>query len=455
MKQKVHFIGIGGAGMSAIAKVLLTQGYQVSGSDLKESRYTKALQELGAQVFIGHARQNLNSPDLVVISSAIPAHNAELVAAKKQNLPILSRAEMLGQIVNQKETVAVAGTHGKTTTTSLIAYLLQTAGLEPTFLIGGELNDIGSNAFYGHGRYCVVEADESDGSLINIKPKIEVITNLDTDHLDHYHSFDHLVETFKLWTSFLPPDGLLIVNEQVLSYEGILSMCRAPVITYGAGKQADYYYETVELSGFSSQFKVFTGSKCLGSFKLNIPGVHNIENAVAAVALSQHLNIDIKVVYKALSTFTGVKRRWHLVGKSRGISIIDDYAHHPTEIKAIIKAAKNGLFSRIIFVFQPHRYTRTQLLAQEYRDCFQGVDLLVLTDVYGAGEDPLPGISGKTLVDQVCQSLNPPRLAYIPDKLQIKDYLMTELKSGDLVLTVGAGDVWMVGYELLNLLVET
>jgi len=452
--QKIHFIGIGGAGMSAIAKVLLEQGYQVSGSDLKESRYTKSLQALGANVAIGHSPSNLNGAKIVVISTAIPAHNVELTAAKEQGLTVLSRAQMLARIANKKETVAVAGTHGKTTTTSLIAHLLQTAGLSPTFLIGGELNDIGSNAQYGQGSYCVVEADESDGSLINIKPKVEVVTNLDTDHLDYYQSFTRLVETFKRWVASLPNDGCLLINQQTAALNELLKVCPAKAITYGATADADYYYEATELSGFASRFKVYTYGKCLGSFLLNIPGLHNIENAVTAVALSQHLQLDLEVVKQALASFKGVKRRWQLLGKSRGVTVIDDYAHHPTEIKATMRTALNGSFKRVICVFQPHRFSRTKLLAEEYKDSFNGVDLLVLTDIYGAGEQPLPGVSGKLLVDQILQNKKKPRLVYIPEKLQVKEFLIEQVKPGDLVLTVGAGDIWMVGTELLNLLVE-
>lgn len=452
--QKIHFIGIGGAGMSAIAKVLFEQGYQVSGSDLKESRYTKSLQALGIKVVIGHSPNNLNGAKTVVISTAIPIHNVELNAAKEQGLTVLSRAQMLARIANKQETVAVAGTHGKTTTTSLIAHLLQTANLNPTFLIGGELNDIGSNARYGKGRYCVVEADESDGSLINIKPKVEVITNLDTDHLDYYQSFTRLVETFKQWVASLPADGCLIINQQTPFLNQLIKACPAKIITYGATAEANFYYEVTELSGFSSQFKVYTQGKCLGSFLLNIPGLHNIENALAAIALSQHMQIDLSVAKKALATFKGVKRRWQLLGKSRGVTVIDDYAHHPTEIKATIKAAVNGSFKRIICIFQPHRFSRTKLLAKEYKDSFNGVDILVLTDIYGAGEQPLPGVSGKLLVDRILQNQKRPRLVYIPEKLEIKEFLLEQVKPGDLILTVGAGDIWMVGSEFLSLPVE-
>lgn len=452
--QKIHFIGIGGAGMSAIAKVLFEQGYDVSGSDLKESRYTNSLQALGVKVAIGHSPNNLNGAETVVISTAIPPHNVELTAAKEQGLTVLSRAQMLAYIANKKETVAVAGTHGKTTTTSLIAHLFQTANLNPTFLIGGELNDIGSNARHGKGKYCVVEADESDGSLINIKPKVEVITNLDTDHLDYYQSFARLVETFKQWVASLSSDGCLVINQQTVSLDELIKVCPAKVITYGATAEANYYYEVVKLTGFASQFKVYTQGKCLGSFQLNIPGQHNIENALAALALSQHLQIDLSVVKKALASFKGVKRRWQLLGKSRGITVIDDYAHHPTEIKATVKAAVNGSFKRIICIFQPHRFSRTKLLAEEYKDSFSAVDILVLTDIYSAGEQPLPGVSGKLLVDKILQNQKRPRVVYIPEKLEVKEFLLEQVKPGDLVLTIGAGDIWMVGSEILNLLAE-
>ena len=456
LKQRFHFIGIGGAGMSGIAKVLLEMGAKVSGSDLKESRYTRVLSDLGAGITIGHAPENVAGADVVVISSAIPESNQELREARALTLPVLARAEMLAAICRRKpEAIAIGGTHGKTTTTSMTALIMEKAGLDSTFLIGGELNDIGSNAKYGRGDFCVVEADESDGSLVHLRPKYAVITNIDTDHLDHHGSFEKLIELFQGWLASMAPDAVAVVWGDGSPAELAAKASGRDYITFGRGDANDIFFSDAVFKGMESEFVLHdhrTGAK--RPVNLRVPGEHNILNALAALTVAQAAGVDIEQAGRSLAAFSGVKRRFQLIGQGRDIEIIDDYAHHPTEVLATLKAAAGGAWKRVICVFQPHRYSRTKLLAGQFGDAFVDADVTIMTDVYDAGEIPLPGVSGKVLIDEILSHRPRSRVAYIPNKLEIKDYLLTIVEPGDVVLTVGAGDIWTVGRDLFENLKE-
>lgn len=452
--MSVHFIGIGGAGMSGIAKVLLEMGFSVSGSDLKASRYTRNLEGLGAKINIGHAVDNIDSPDVVVISSAIPERNVELARVKELGIPILARAEMLSQLARRKIAVAVAGTHGKTTTTSMISFILQQSEKDPTYLIGGELNDIGSNARYGSGDYCVIEADESDGSLMHLNPRVVVITNIDADHLDFYGSFSAIEKLFSKWLGKLPGDGLAVILGDDSNVQELAKVSGKPFISFGLNRSNDYYAENIFFDRFGSRFQIFSSkSGLMGDITLKVPGLHNVLNSLAATAFCLSAGLEFSQIENALTNFNGVKRRFQLMGKRQDVVVIDDYAHHPTEVMATLNAAKLGGWKRVVCVFQPHRYSRTKFLYKEFGRAFSEADLMVMTDVYGAGEEPMPGVTGKLLVDAILEDNPHKNVIYLPKKMDIRDYLAAVVRKGDLVLTMGAGDIWTVGDELLNHLV--
>lgn len=450
----VHFIGIGGAGMSGIAKVLLEMGFSVTGSDLKASRYTAGLKNLGAKIYIGHRPENIDSPDLVVISSAIPDRNIELQRARALGIPVIARAEMLAQLTRRKRTIAVAGTHGKTTTTSMIAFILQQIGGDPTYLIGGELNDIGSNAWHGSGRFCVIEADESDGSLLYLRPKAVVITNIDADHLDHYGSFAAIESTFTDWLVQLPDNGLAVVLGDKSNVEALAKASGKRFVTFGFADGNDFYARNIIFSAFGSRFEVYSSEGgFLGRMTLKVPGAHNVLNALAAAAFCLKSGVKFDQIEASLVRFNGVKRRFQFIGRRQDIVVVDDYAHHPTEVEATLEAARLGDWRRVVCVFQPHRYSRTKFLRQEFGRAFAKADLMVMTDIYSAGEEPVPGVTGKLLVDAVLEANPKKSIIYLPKKMDIRDYLVSEVRQGDLVLTMGAGDIWMIGDELLNHLV--
>ncbi len=446
----IHFIGIGGAGMSAIAKVLLEMGVAVSGSDLKESRYTRSLVAAGAAIAIGHGAENLPEAGVVVISSAIPEYNLELRAAHERGLHIVRRAEMLGEILsNHQVGIAVGGTHGKTTTTSMIAHILDRVGLDPTFLIGGELNDSGSNARHGGGRFCVVEADESDGSLVHLKPMIAVVTNIDRDHLDYHKSFENLTALFKQWLTDLPEDGRAVVSGDGSIAETIAVAAAPAYRTFGKEAHNDLALLSMTLSGFGSNFEVAaaTGGERV-TVRLEVPGEHNIQNALAALSVVCEVGVDLQAAAGALADFQGARRRFQLLGEGGGVAVIDDYAHHPTEVAATIAAGRASGRQRVICVFQPHRFTRTQLLAEEFGEALAAADQVILTNIYNAGEEPIPGVSGKLVVDEVLRRHPRIPVAYIPERSELADYLGARVRPGDLVIMMGAGDIGGVGHEL-------
>lgn len=454
--REVHIIGIGGAGMSAIARVLLEQGYSVTGSDIKESRYIENLRELGARIFIGHRAENIGNPDLVVYSTAIRKDNVEIITAKERGIPVIHRSEMLYHLTNGKKTIAVTGTHGKTTTTSLAAFMLSVAGLKPGFIIGGELNEIGTNAQHGEGPYFIIEADESDGSFLYLKPHISIITNLEVEHLDYYGTFERLCQSFKKFAQKTRNTCIFCADdERLLSFFKDADKKEKKLISYGFSSKADIRAENYECDGRGGKFVIrdgIFGNKLVAYTQLK--GKHNVQNALSVYALGKVLSIDEEKILKAIEKFPGVRRRFEFKGIVDGIAIIDDYAHHPTEIKATIEAAKSLNHSRLIAVFQPHRYTRVAHLYKEFPQAFENADVIVTTQIYSAGEDPLPGVSGQWLFEMIADKNLRKKLAYIPRIIDIPEYIKHISKPGDLVLFLGAGDITLVSSETVKVLDE-
>ncbi|MDO7788008.1 UDP-N-acetylmuramate--L-alanine ligase [Desulforamulus aquiferis] len=451
IEKGIHFVGIGGAGMSGIATVLLGMGgYRISGSDLKRSAVTERLESLGAVCYIGHAPENLKNVDIVVVSTAISPDNPEVQQARNLGLQVLRRGEMLAWLMREKTGVAIAGAHGKTTTTSMAALVLENNGLDPTILIGGDLSNIGGNAKKGQGDLLIAEADESDGSFLLLDPTIAIVTNIEDDHLDHYGTKENIIAAFKEFLSKIPDKGLAILcqNDPVLRAMGKELNCR--LITYGTkGTGADYTLGAVNfVHGLNRGEVLYHGDK-LGDVELHVPGQHNLLNSLAAIALGRYLNLDFEDIARALKEFRGAKRRYQLLGEIDGVKVVDDYAHHPTEIKATLQAARNSHPGRIITVFQPHRYTRTRQLFREFGESFQDSDIVILTDIYAASEAPIDGVNTQLIIDAI-----PPRenqqIIYLSNLEKTVKYLESNVAKGDLVLTMGAGDVWTLGRELLR-----
>lgn len=446
--NRIHFVGIGGAGMSAIAKVLLEMGYTVSGSDLKASSTTRRLAELGAVTYIGHRRENLDSPDLLVVSSAVPETNVEVVAAREADIPILQRGEMLAYLMAMKRGIAVAGSHGKTTTTSMISLVLEKTGLDPTVLIGGELNDIGGNAKLGHGEYLVAEADESDGSFLKLRPEIAVVTNIEDDHLDYYGTVDRIVAAFANFIAGVKRGGIAVLCIDNGYVNKIAREAEGRVITYSIRGDADITAGDITSEGLGTRSQVVVRGQEMGELVLKVPGEHNVANALAAIAVGLEVGLSFDQISRTLETFRGVHRRFELVGEVAGVRVVDDYGHHPTEIMATLKAARQGGFARIIAVFQPHRYTRTKFLHEEFGRAFGDADEVIITDIYSAGETPILGVSAQLIVEKTAAQGQ--KVTYIPKLEDIPSYLAPRVKEGDLVLTIGAGDVWRVGEMLIE-----
>lgn len=452
MSERVyaHFIGIGGAGMSGLAKVLHDRGVRVTGSDMRLSRYAAALRDMGVDVYVGHDAANLGDPEVVVISSAIPASNPELVEARDRGMTVWPRARMLAELADGRDTLAVAGTHGKTSTSSMMASVLAALDLDPTFLIGGELNDVGSNARCGDGALYVVEADESDGSFLNLSPHVAVITNVEPDHLDHYGTFDAVVEAFGEFLARIDPSGVAVLCADDPVLTGLAPFCRGRVVTYGMSETADVRCTSTEQDGRAQRLVVLFPDGRSVEACVSVPGRHMAMNATGVLAALWAMGLDVESAAASLAGFTGVKRRFEPVGESAGISIVDDYAHHPTEVRATLRAARGATGRRLWVVFQPHRYSRTAVLAREFGDAFVDADRIVLMDVYSAGEAPIPGVSGKTLVDSVL--LHHPRaaVAYFPHRGDVAGYVAGRACAGDLVMTMGAGDVTTMGPEIVR-----
>ncbi len=457
MSQRVyaHFIGAGGAGMSGIALVLHRRGVPVTGSDLKESRYSRLLAREGVPVTIGHAAENLGDPEVVVISSAIPETNPELAEALRRGIPVWPRAKMLAHLAEDRTTIAVAGTHGKTSTSSMVATMLARLGLDPTFLIGGEVDGFGTNAVAGSGRHYVVEADESDGSFVHLTPQIALITNIEADHLDHYEGgLAEIEATFADFMRRVPDDGIVIAWS---GDERLLELARESgrrVVTYGQLESDDLRYETVGHSGEGSTFRVRTAAGETTQCVCPVPGEHMVANAAGALAVALQLGLPLDAAGTALSTFSGVRRRFDHVATVDGVTVVDDYAHHPTEVRATVGAARELDYRRIWVLFQPHRYSRTAALADEFGEAFGDADRVVLMDVYSAGETPIPGVTGKTILDSILRHDRRAQVTWLPHRADVTGYLAGRVEPGDLVLTMGAGDVTALGPELAKALGE-
>jgi UDP-N-acetylmuramate--alanine ligase len=448
--QRLHFVGIGGIGMSGIAEILLNLGYAVSGSDLVLSNVTGRLQQQGATVYQGHAAAHVQGADVVVISSAVQSDNIEVLTARAQHIPVIPRAEMLAELMRMKYGVAIAGTHGKTTTTSLVATVLAYGGLDPTVLIGGRLNSLGSNAKLGQGEYLVAEADESDGSFLLLSPTISVVTTVDAEHLDFYGDLAAVQRAFVQFINKVPFYGCSIICLDQPHIRSLVPQIRRRYITYGLTTQADYMARDLRLAGLRSHFEVFRIGERLGQFSLNLPGTHNVANALAAIAVGVELDIPIAAIAQALEEFSGVHRRFDRRGVRDGITVVDDYGHHPEEIRQTLRAAKAVWpEARLVVVFQPHRYTRTHLLQQEFCTAFHDADALVLLDIYAAGETPLPGVTTGLLYEDLI-SQGQREVYYVRERAEVVPFLRRYLCANDILLTLGAGDVWQVGEAFLH-----
>jgi len=448
---QVHFVGIGGIGMSGIAEVLINLGYRVSGSDLKDSESTKRLAKLGARISIGHRAENLKSADVVVISSAVKRDNPEVVAAQARKIPVIPRAEMLAELMRLKYAVAVAGSHGKTTTTSMVATVMNAAGLDPTAVVGGKVNVLGSNAKLGKSDLMVVEADESDGSFVKLHPSIAVVTNIDPEHLDHHRSLEALQGAFVEFCNRVPFYGLNVLCLDHPNVQALLPAIEKRYVTYGSAHTADYRLEGIELQGFSTRFSAFRHDEPLGEFTVRMVGAHNALNALAVIAVAEEMEIPLPIVRESLAEFAGVQRRFTVRGEARGVMVVDDYGHHPAEVTATLAGARQAFGRRLVVVFQPHRYTRTRDLLHEFTTAFNDADVLVMLGIYAASEEPIPGITGEALAEAVRRHGHKD-VTYVEKRTDAAAALLPRLRPGDLVLTLGAGDVTQVGPELLQLL---
>jgi UDP-N-acetylmuramate--alanine ligase len=447
--RRIHFVGIGGIGMSGIAEVLHNLGYLVSGSDSRESETTRRLGSLGLGVAIGHCAENIGDADVVVRSSAVGHENPEVAAARQRLIPVIQRAEMLAELMRMKYGVAIAGTHGKTTTTSLVATVLARGGLDPTMVIGGRLNALGSNAKLGRGDFLVAEADESDGSFLKLSPTIAVVTTIDAEHLDYYRDLAHIKDTFVEFINKVPFYGLAVLCLDQENIQAILPQMEKRFVTYGLRTQADFLARDISFAGMASECSVSWKGKPLGRLRLKVPGLHNIYNALAAVAVGIDLDLSFETIRDALGEFTGVDRRFQIRGEVGGITVVDDYAHHPAEIQATLDAAKNGFGRQVIAVFQPHRYTRTRALLPEFSTAFYQADRVFVTEIYPAGETPIEGVSGRQIADGVTGHGHR-HVTYVADKSDLAGAVLAAAQPGDLVVTLGAGDIWRVGEDILE-----
>jgi len=439
--QRVHLVGIGGIGMSGVAEILLTLGYSVSGSDLKSSPITDRLRNLGATIYEGHRPEQAHGAHVVVVSSAVRRDNPEIAEAHRRKIPVIPRAEMLAELMRLKYGIAVAGAHGKTTTTSLVASVLAAAGFDPTFVVGGRVNQAGTTARLGRGDYMVVEADESDRTFLLLAPVVAVVTNIDREHLDHYHSLEEIEQAFTQFLNRVPFYGAAVLCVDDPNVRAILPQVQRPVISYGLSDQADLVISQVELRGLASEFRLAFHGDDLGTFQLTAaPGIHNVRNAAAAAGVGLYLNIPPDRIREGLEKFTGVGRRFEVKGVVNGVTLIDDYGHHPTEIRATLEAARACHHTRLLVLFQPHRYTRTQHLWDDFLHAFDLADVLVLTDIYAASETPIPGITGEALAEAVCVAGHK-SVVFCSSMQEGIEYLLRASRAGDAVLTIGAGNV--------------
>jgi UDP-N-acetylmuramate--alanine ligase len=450
--QRIHLVGIGGIGMSGIAEVLLTLGYSVSGSDTKPSTITERLQNLGATICEGHEAANVEGAHVVVTSSAIMTDNPEVVEAHKRKIPVIPRAEMLAELMRLKYGIAVAGAHGKTTTTSMVACVLAAAHLDPTFVIGGRVNQAGTTAKLGKGEYFVVEADESDRSFLLLAPVVAVVTTIDREHLDQYASLEDIQDAFIQFVNRVPFHGAAILCLDEPNVQAIIPGVKRPIITYGTSSQADLIISEVKLEGLGSEFRLTYKGEDLGLFRLpHPPGMHNVRNAAAAAALALYLNVPADLIREGLAKFAGVGRRFDIKGVVDNITVIDDYGHHPAEIRATLEAARGCKFHRLLVLFQPHRFTRTQHLWDEFCRAFNQADILVLTDIYAASEAPIPGVTSEALANAIREAGHK-NVFYVRSMQEGIEHLLHAARAGDAILTVGAGNISRASNELMVLL---
>lgn len=448
--QQIHFVGIGGIGMSGIAELLVNLGYKVSGSDLRDTDITRRLAHLGCTIYQGHDPAHVGSADVVVISSAVTKDNPELRQARELLIPVIPRAEMLAELMRLKYGIAVAGAHGKTTTTSMVANVLAQGGLDPTVVIGGKVNSLGSNAKLGQGRFLVAEADESDGSFMHLSPSIVVVTNIDAEHLDYYGNLECIKTTFLEFINKVPFFGtaILCLDDNHLPF--LIPHVKKRYMTYGLTAQADFQARDVRPAGLGTVYTAYRTGQKLGRIELHVPGTHNVYNSLAALACGIELDIDFECIQAGLNQFSGVQRRLQIKGELNEIMIIDDYGHHPTEIKATLTAMRQCWEGRrLIVIFQPHRYSRTQALFSDFTRAFYQADILIITDIYPAGETPIPGVDARDLVESI-RSQGHKDVHFVGGLAEIPAHVSAMLREGDVVLTLGAGNIWRAGEELLS-----
>jgi UDP-N-acetylmuramate--alanine ligase len=454
--QHIHFVGIGGIGMSGIAEVLLNLGYKVSGSDLKSSAVTQRLASLGATTFEGHSAENMSGAEVVVTSSAVSPENPEVLEARKLHVPVIRRAEMLAELMRLKYGIAIAGMHGKTTTTSMVAAVLAAGGLDPTVVVGGRVDAMGSNARLGKSQYLVAEADESDRSFLNLSPILSVVTNVDREHMDCYRNMRDVKQTFLEFMDRVPFYGMIVVCNDDPVLRRLLPSVQRRAVTYGTRRGSDFLIKpgVIEQQPGEhrplSHFRVVFEQKDLGDFVLRVPGVHNVLNATAAIAVGIGLEVSLENIRTALENFRGVDRRFQLHGKIAGVSVIDDYGHHPTEIKATLAAAKQCGFRKIHVIFQPHRYTRTQELMDEFAGAFGDADSLAVLDIYAASEKPIEGVTGEALASRIASAAPQKPVRYAASFADAIDAVASKAEDGDMILTLGAGSVSQIGPMILE-----
>jgi UDP-N-acetylmuramate--alanine ligase len=446
--RRVHFVGIGGSGMSGIAEVLLNLHYEVSGSDQRRSAATERLKKLGARIWEGHSEAHVEGAEAVVVSSAVKPDNPEVLEARRRQIPVIPRGEMLAELMRLKYGIAVAGSHGKTTTTSMVAAVLAAASLDPTLVVGGRLNSVGSSARLGKGEFIVVESDESDRSFLHLAPILALITTIDREHLDCYGSFDDLQRAYAEFANRVPFYGAAILCTDDPGVRQIVPMLRRRVVAYGTDN-ADLLICDIQCGHMESKFALCYRGQDLGRFQLAVPGRHNALNAAAAVAVGLELKISLQKIRQGLADFRGVERRFQVRGEVGGVTVVDDYGHHPTEIRATLAAARECKFKRVIVLFQPHRHTRTALLMDEFAHCFELCDRLYVGDIYGAGESPIEGVTAAALVERI-QAAGFSAVEYGPDAERVLDQLAGIVQEGDAVITLGAGNVWQLGDRFLQ-----
>jgi UDP-N-acetylmuramate--alanine ligase len=453
--QRIHFVGIGGIGMSGIAEVLLNLGYKISGSDLKNSAITQRLTTLGATIFEGHRAENMAGADVVVASTAVPSDNPEIAQARALHVPVIQRAEMLAELMRLKYGIAIAGMHGKTTTTSMVAAVLAAGGLDPTVVVGGRVDAMGSNARLGKSQYLVAEADESDRSFLKLSPILAVVTNIDREHMDCYRSMSDVKRAFLEFMDHLPFYGMVVACNDDPLLRRLFPQVRRRLVTYGTRRGSDFQIKLdrgktkPDAKSGTSQFNVTYRGEALGDFRLHVPGIHNVLNATAAIAVGVGLDIPVGQIHSALASFAGVDRRFQLRGTAGGVSVIDDYGHHPTEIRATLEAARQWEYRKIHVIFQPHRYTRTQSLMDEFATAFENADSVLVLDIYPAGEEPIPEITGEGLARRIRDN-GTSAVRYVSSFGDAVTSAIAGAEEGDMILTLGAGNVSQLGPIILQ-----